>query len=145
MTNVPAIGPSSQVRLHLAIYLEDGTEVLSSLDGEPLELRIGDGTLAPGLEALMHGLRLGADEQFLVDGSTIFGEYEPGRCQRLARADLPDDFSPDPGQVIQFATPGGQETTGTVVSSDANSVEIDFNHPLSRRSLRIRLKVVGLF
>lgn len=143
MTNEPsAIAPGKRVRLHLAIHLEDGTEVLSSLDAEPLEIRIGDGTLAPGLEVLLHGLTAGADEHFLADGGLVFGSYDPALTQRMDRGDLPADFAPEEGQVIAFEAPGGQETPGTIVTVDSTSVEVDFNHPLARRGLKIRAQVI---
>jgi FKBP-type peptidyl-prolyl cis-trans isomerase SlpA len=138
----PPIGPGRQVRLHLAIHLEDGTEALSSLDGEPLEFVVGDGTLAPGLEALLEGLPAGADEQFLADGSAVFGEHDPSRVHRIARSDLPSGFDPEAGEVIQFDAPGGQTMPGTIIDSDADGVDVDFNHPLARRGLRIRAQIV---
>ncbi|WP_200345051.1 FKBP-type peptidyl-prolyl cis-trans isomerase [Halochromatium glycolicum] len=143
-TEPPSIGPGRRVRLHLAIHLEDGTEALSSLDGEPLEFRVGDGTLAPGLESLLDGLCAGADEQFLADGSALFGEHDPSRIQRIARSDLPPDFAPEEGLVIQFETPGGQELPGTILGSDSDGVEVDFNHPLARRGLHIRAQVLDV-
>jgi FKBP-type peptidyl-prolyl cis-trans isomerase 2 len=142
-TSTP-IGPGKQVRLHLAVFLEDGTEVLSSLDAEPLEFRIGDGTLVPGLEAMLQGLLPGEDQQFLADGSAVFGDHNPELIHRVPRTDLPADFLPNEGEVIQFQAPGGQETAGTIVGCSDDEVEIDFNHPLSRRGLRIRAQVLAV-
>jgi FKBP-type peptidyl-prolyl cis-trans isomerase SlpA len=142
-TSTP-IGPGKHVRLHLAVFLEDGTEVLSSLDAEPLEFQIGDGTLAPGLEALLQDLLPGDDQQFLADGSAVFGDHSPALVHRIPRSDLPADFQPEEGQVIQFKAPGGQETAGTVLGCGDDEVEIDFNHPLARRGLRIRVQIIAV-
>ncbi|MEA1051157.1 FKBP-type peptidyl-prolyl cis-trans isomerase [Lamprobacter modestohalophilus] len=142
--NTAKIGPGSQVYLHLAVYLEDGTEVLSSFGDEPMRFRIGDGTLAPGFESLLIDLEPGADEQMLADGSALFGAHDAGLVHRLPLSDLPEGFAPEPGQVIQFQTPGGQETAGTVLSADLTEVEIDFNHPLAHRGLRIRAQVLDV-
>ncbi|MFP4602134.1 MAG: peptidylprolyl isomerase [Halochromatium sp.] len=137
-----SISPGSQVRLHLAIYLDDGTEALSSFGGEPMCFRIGDGTLAPGLEGLLLGLEAGADEQMLAAGAALFGARDAALVQRVPRTDLPDGFAPEPGDVIPFQAPGGQETLGTILSTDDTEVEIDFNHPLARRGLRIHAQVL---
>lgn len=136
------IGPGRAVCLHLAIHLEDGSEVLSTFGGEPMRFRIGDGTLAPRLEDLLAGLCAGADEQLLADGATVFGTHDPALIHRLPRSDLPEDFAPEPGDVIQFKTPGGQETPGSVLEVDNSEIEIDFNHPLAHRGLRIRVQVL---
>jgi FKBP-type peptidyl-prolyl cis-trans isomerase SlpA len=144
MPDATSIGPTSKVRLHLSIHLEDGTEALSSLDDAPLDLHIGDGTLAPGLETLLIGLQSGADEQTLIAGSAVFGEHDPSLVQHMPHSDLPHGFNPEPGQIVSFETPGGQETSGTILSSDTEGVEVDFNHPLSNRSLLIRVQVLAV-
>ncbi|WP_201222771.1 FKBP-type peptidyl-prolyl cis-trans isomerase [Halochromatium roseum] len=141
-THSAKISPGSQVCLHLAVYLEDGTEVLSSFGDEPMRFRIGDGTLAPGLESLLIDLRPGADEQILADGSALFGAHDAGLVHRVPLSDLPEGFAPEPGEVIQFQAPGGQETPGTILSVDKTEAEIDFNHPLARRGLRIHVHLI---
>ncbi|TVQ93961.1 MAG: peptidylprolyl isomerase [Chromatiaceae bacterium] len=140
----PVITRGSRVRVHLSIHLEDGTLALSSFDDEPLEWRIGDGSLAPGLEDLLLGLAPGADEQVLATGDAVFGAPDPGLIQIIAPADLPAGFQAAPGTVVAFAAPGGQETAGTVLAQTAAGLEVDFNPPLARRNLRIRLQVLAV-
>jgi FKBP-type peptidyl-prolyl cis-trans isomerase SlpA len=138
------IEPGRRVAVHLSIHLEDGTEVLSSFDDQPLAFVVGDGTLAPELELTLIDLPVGSDTQTLADGAAIYGQLDPALIQTLEPGDLPAEFAPQPGQVICFTTPGGQETAGTVVSSDADGVRVDFNHPLSRRGLRMRVQVLSV-
>lgn len=132
------------VRLHIAIWLDDGTEVLSSFDDEPLRLRIGDGTLTPGLDELLLGLTAGTDEQLLADGAAVYGDPDPGMVRTIDRSDLPEGFDCVPGRVMLFDTPGGQQTPGTLCRETDEGVEVDFNHPLSRRGLRIRVQILGV-
>lgn len=136
------IRAGAPVRLHLAIVLDDGTQVLSSFDAEPLALRIGDGTLAPGIEEALIGLSPGPEQQILADGAALFGAPDPDNVHLIPLDDLPDGFEPEPGQVIAFAAPGGQETAGTVVDLEPAGVRVDFNHPLSGRGLRLRVQVL---
>ena len=138
------IAPGRRVELHLSIHLEDGTEVLSSFDDQPLTFVVGDGTLAAGLESMLLGLPVGSDTQTLADGAAVYGEPDPALIQILAPSDLPADFAPEPGQVICFTTPGGQETAGTVLNVEDDGVRVDFNHPLSRRGLRVRVQVLSV-
>ena len=132
------------MRLHLALFLEDGTEVLSSFGGEPLALRIGDGTLAPGLEDLLLGLAAGAEERMLADGASVYGRPDPALVHSVPRSDLPADFEAVPGQVVNFAAPNGEETPATVLDEEADGVRIDFNHPLARRGLRIEVRILAV-
>lgn len=136
------VDPGASVRLHLAIRLADGTEVLSSFGGDPLEVSLGAGTLAPGLEALLIGLSAGADERFLVDGSALYGPREASKIHWLPRADLPPDFPLVRGRLVAFDAPGGQELAGLVLEIEADRVQVDFNHPLAGRSLQIHVRIL---
>lgn len=118
--------------------------MLSSFDDAPLTFVIGDGTLAPGLETLLMDLSVGSDTQTLAEGAAIYGEPDPSLIRTLEPRDLPADFAPQPGQVIGFNTPGGQETAGTVLHADDDGVRVDFNHPLSHRGLRVRTQVLSV-
>ncbi|MEA3275857.1 MAG: FKBP-type peptidyl-prolyl cis-trans isomerase [Pseudomonadota bacterium] len=137
-----AIQPRSQVRLHLEIHLEEGTEALSTLGEEPLDCTLGDGTLVPGLERLLLGLEPGADVRFLADGSYLYGSRSEEKIHWLPREGFPED--PTPGQVVAFGAPGGQETAGIVLATESDRVQVDFNHPLSGRSLRIRVHILAV-
>ena len=99
----------SLVELHLALTLGDGTEALSTFDEAPLRLRIGDGTLDPGLEEPLLGLGAGSGLQVpaveMGDGEVPVGKRPAGLELRCAAETLD-------GQVA-FA--GGKESDGEAV------------------------------
>jgi FKBP-type peptidyl-prolyl cis-trans isomerase SlpA len=138
------IEQGSHVTLHLVLTLDDGTEVLSTAEADPLSFTIGDGTLAPGLESLLLDLPVGTDTWALAEGEAVYGAYDPSLVHELPWSDLPADFAPEPGQVIGFSTPGGQETPGTVLAVADRTVRVDFNHPLARRWLKLRVQVLAV-
>jgi FKBP-type peptidyl-prolyl cis-trans isomerase SlpA len=142
--DAPRIGPHSRVTLHLSLTLEDGTEVLSTFAEEPLSFVMGDGTLAPGLEEMLLDLPAGSDTQLLAEGAAVFGAVDPGLVHDLPVDDLPPGFAAEPGQVIAFETPGGQETPGTVLAVTDTHLRVDFNHPLARRGLRARVQILAV-
>jgi FKBP-type peptidyl-prolyl cis-trans isomerase SlpA len=138
------INPGSRVRLHLAIFLEDGTEALSTFGEEPMELTLGDGTLTPGTEALLIGLPAGAEEQFIADGNELFGVWSDENMHWMPLGDFPNGEIPEPGALVVFDTPGGAETAGVIKDVKNDRVLVDFNHPLSGRALRIQVRVLDL-
>jgi FKBP-type peptidyl-prolyl cis-trans isomerase SlpA len=144
VTRKDSIQPGSRVRLHLEILLADGTEALSSFGGEAMELTMGDGTLAPGIEGLLIGLQAGADARILADGSELYGPHEEGNIHWLPRSDFPAGLDPSPGQLVAFETPGGLEIAGVLLEGKADLVRVDFNHPLSGHSLQIRAQVLAV-
>lgn len=142
MQETPAIQPGAKVRLHLEIRLQDGTVALSTFGEEPLSFRVGDGTLAPELEGLVSGLTAGSETRFLVDGSDLYGQRVAEKIHWMERSEFPEDMDLGPGSVVAFDTPGGQEMGGIVLALNADSVQVDFNHPLAGRSLQIHTRVL---
>jgi FKBP-type peptidyl-prolyl cis-trans isomerase SlpA len=143
-TRASTIHLGARVRLHLAIRLQDGTEALSTFGEEPLALTIGDGTLAPGLEALLEGTASGEEKRLVADGRTLFGERIDEKIHWLPRGDFPAALAPEPGQVVAFETPGGEETAGLVLAVEGDRVQVDFNHPLAGRLLQIELQILDV-
>jgi FKBP-type peptidyl-prolyl cis-trans isomerase SlpA len=140
----PAIRPGSRIELHLQIRLADGTEVLSSFAEVPMELTIGDGTLATDLEDLLIGLPSGADERFFADGSELYGPRDELEIQWLPRSDFPSDIELDRGQILAFEAPDGQEAAGLLLEMDAERIQVDFNHPLAGRAVLIRAHILSV-
>ena len=109
-----------------------------------MELTLGDGTLGPGLEDLLIGLEAGADERILADGTELYGPREEANLHWLPRASFPLNADLKSGQLVAFDTPGGQEIAGVVSETDNDRVKVDFNHPLSGRSLQIRAQIISV-
>jgi FKBP-type peptidyl-prolyl cis-trans isomerase SlpA len=139
----PLIRPCSWIRLHLSIHLSDGTEALSTFGEDPLELTLGDGTLTAGTEALLLGLGPGAQEEFLANGNALFGDWSEEMLHWLDQGSFPGEV-PVPGSLIAFTTPDGTETAGIVQQWAGDRVQVDFNHPLSGRALRLRIQILAV-
>lgn len=139
----PSIRSGSWVRLHLSIHLGDGTEALSTFGESPLELTLGDGTLTPGTEHNLLGLIAGAEVDRLADGNQLFGQWSKDNLHWLAKTEFPDAV-PQPGSLVAFATPEGVETPGIIKDIQGDQVQVDFNHPLSGRVLRLRYQILAV-
>ena len=138
------IGPGATVRMHFAFSLTDGTVAYSSFDEEPLEFTWGDGTLRPGLELAVLGLRTGDDQTLTLLAEQAYGPYDEALVQDMPLSEFPDQIAPEPGQIIGFQTEGGEETAGTVLAVDATAARVDFNHPLAGREVVFRVKILAI-
>ena len=125
------ISPESTVTLHLSLTLEDGTVAESTFDDAPLTFTLGDGTLVEGLELGLYGLRAGDTQRLSLFPEQAYGLRDPEKIHFLPRADFPADMALEPGCVIGFDTPEGEELAGMVVAAEGDAVEVDFNHPLA--------------
>jgi FKBP-type peptidyl-prolyl cis-trans isomerase SlpA len=138
------IKPDSLVTLHYRLATGDDVALVSTFDGTPATLQLGNGELVPTLEACLEGMALGERQTFLLEPEQAFGPHSPDLVQRLARADLPADGNLEVSSMIEFSGPEGMHITGLVRELDADSALIDFNHPLAGRDVRFEVEIVGI-
>jgi len=138
------IAPGRTVELHLEVRFQDGFVAFSTFDAEPIAFKVGDGTLATGLESTLLGLPDGTDTYVIGHGSELFSPYDETNIHWIEPSDFPPGMTPVPGQVVAFHTPGGHETSGLILELDEGRVRVDFNHPFAGRSLTIRVKVLSV-
>ena len=140
----PEIGPGSLVTLHLSLTLEDGTEVLTTFDEEPLTLTLGDGTLQAGFELALMGLKATDEQTLTLTPDQTYGWHEADRIHEMPLSDFPGDAQPEVGQLIAFTLPDGQETAGLVREVSEQAARVDFNHPLAGHDLVFRARILAV-
>ena len=138
------ISQGSRVVMHFTLSLDDGTEVISTYDGEPITFAIGDGTLEPGLEAVLMGRQAGDRRSQPLSGNDIYGVWEPENQQWIETAEFPPSLQLEAGQIIAFSTPAGDEVAGAVMQLEDARVLIDFNHPLSGRTVIFQTDIIAV-
>lgn len=136
--------PGCPVTLHLSIALEDGTEALSTFGEDPVSLTVGDGTLQPGLELALYGLKAGDDQTLSLLAEQAYGLRDPALIHSLPMTDFDAGFVPEVGQVIAFSLPNGDEAPGVVLEVEEGRVEVDFNHPLAGHEIRFRAQILDV-
>lgn len=138
------IEAGSTVTLHLTLALEDGRVAESTREGEPHTFTLGDGSLLPGLELALYGLRPGDTQRLLLHPEQAFGLRDPAKLHHLPRALFADDLGLEPGTVIGFTDSGGEEIPGTVLSVTETAVEVDFNHPLAGHAVTFDVEIIDV-
>jgi len=128
------IRAGDRVTLHFSLLLETGEEVDTTRRGKPASFTLGDGSLLPGFERALAGLRAGDDVQIALPAEEAFGPHRAENVRRLPREQFGVDVAPEPGLVVSFAGPGG-ELPVVVRRIMESTVEVDFNHPLAGRTI----------
>ncbi|MFP5506691.1 MAG: peptidylprolyl isomerase [Gammaproteobacteria bacterium] len=144
MIHPSQIQPGSRVRLHLAIRLADGTVVESTFDDEPLELVIGDGTLVHGLEVALYGMRAGQRQSLTLHPEQAYGAHDREAVGWLPRAQFPAEMVLQPGSLVGFADPEGEEVAALVTAVEPERVQIDFNHPLAGKPIIFESEILSV-
>lgn len=152
--NDDLIGPDSRVTLHFSLRLADAGPSVDSdpedalLDStfgrKPASLVIGDGSLLPGFERRLFGLRAGDRERFHMLPEDGFGQPNPGNIQRVARSSFTAETEPMPGMVMSFTDASGSEVPGVISGFDGDQVVVDFNHPLAGRELLFEVEILAV-
>lgn len=135
-----------QIALSFKIALASG-QLLDEADAtDPLVLSLGDGQLHPNLEALITGLEEGTAAKFNVPPEEGFGYPDPTNVYDIAQDEFAEDMTLEPGLVIGFTTPTGDEIPGTVVAinNEQQSVKVDFNHPLAGETFIFEVNVLAV-
>ena len=132
--NVP-VSEGTRVYLNFSVSLEDGSEVDSNFGGDPVDFVVGDGSLLPGFERLIFGMSAGDRQMFTVAPEDAFGQPNDNNLQYLPRDQFDDDMELEIGLVFSFADASGGELPGMIIACDEEEVTVDFNHPLSGRTI----------
>lgn len=138
------IGPGTQVTLHFAVKLEDGSVVDSTFNNSPATFTVGDKNLLDGFERVLFGLCAGDKDSFHLAPEQGFGRHNPNNVQEFPRADFAADLTLEEGLLLSFADANNQEMPGVVAAFDNNKVVIDFNHPLAGRHLVFDVEVIDV-
>lgn len=125
------IGPGSEVLMHFTLSLADGTVADSTRDGEPLRFVMGDGTLIEGLELVLYGLKVGDRQCLSIEPRDAFGFPNEENIHTMPRSEFPADMQLEPGLIVGFTTPSGEEVPGAIQEIKGDEVVVDFNHPLA--------------
>jgi FKBP-type peptidyl-prolyl cis-trans isomerase SlpA len=128
------VGPGTRVSLVFSLELESG-EVIDATGNSGAEFTVGDGNLLPGFEKAMFGLKAGAKRRLKIDAESGFGIPNPENIRRMKRSQ---------GLMMSFADAQNTELPGVILGVDGDYVEIDFNHPLSGKTLIFDVEVLSV-
>ena len=136
------IQENSKVSLRYELLLDDGTEVESNLDDEPLVFVMGDGTLTEGMEMALLGQEENSSVSVTIPPEQGYGYPDENKIHSMPASDFPRDLKPEPGQVIAFDGPDGEDIIGTILEINKDEVSVDFSHPLAGRNLVFKATIL---
>jgi FKBP-type peptidyl-prolyl cis-trans isomerase SlyD len=122
----------------------DGEMMDTSSGHEPLEFLQGAGNIIPGLEQELYGMAVGESKKVIVQPEDGYGVLDPEAFIDVPKDQFPADVPLEEGVEIQVTNQDGQAMSARIDSVSADSVKLDFNHPLAGKELHFDVKVVGL-
>ncbi len=133
-----------RVTLNFSLLLRNGTLVDHTGDGEPLTITIGKGELVAGLEQRLLGLCPGDKRHFEIPAADGYGPRLEENIQVVPREHFPPDLVAEPGAIIGFTLPTGEEVPGRIMTIDDAEVTVDFSHPLAGHDLVLDVEILAV-
>lgn len=142
------IGEKTFVSLSYALKV-DGEVVDSAPVEAPLEFVYGSGYLLPKFEENLKGLKKGEKFEFTLSPADGYGETIEDAVVELPKTVFMVDGSIEDGLLevgnqIPMSTADGQYLMGTVKEVSAESVKMDFNHPMAGKTLDFSGEIVDV-
>ena len=146
---VNLIEPGSFLTLHYRLAGRNGADWVNTFAAQAATLMLGQGQLAPAIEARLVGLAEGAHACFTLAEGEAFGAHNPHMLQRVKLALLHELGDPQAsyqvGDAVQFPTPDGAASyAGVVRKRGPDWLLFDFNHPLAGQAVTFEVQVIGV-
>ncbi|MGV0034596.1 MAG: FKBP-type peptidyl-prolyl cis-trans isomerase [Candidatus Azotimanducaceae bacterium WSBS_2022_MAG_OTU7] len=139
MNNVP-VGPGTRVTLIFTLALSTG-DVIDATGDKPATFEVGDGSLLPGFESAMYGMKAGDSAELPITAEKGFGLPNEENVHMMKRALFEVSQDLEEGLVVSFADGEGGERPGVVSRLFDELIEVDFNHPLAGQDLLFDVQI----
>lgn len=134
---------NSVVSLNYTGKLEDGSIFDTSLtEGrEPLLATLGQGSLIPGFEKGLLGMKEGDKKTIEIDHTEAYGERKDELIAEVPKDRVPENIEVE--QMLQTMTQQGPMNV-LVKEIKEETVILDANHPLAGKKLIFELEVISV-
>lgn len=130
------------ISLEYTVKLEDGQPVDTNVGQDPLTYTQGANQIIRGVEAAVVGMEVGQTKQVVVSPTEGYGDRDPNAVHEVPKAKVPQEAKI--GTMLHGKDANGREIRPTVSAINADTVILDFNHPLAGKTLHFDLKVVNI-
>ena len=131
------------VSFHYTLTNQEGEQIESSRDQQPMTYLHGSNNIIPGLEKVMVGKSVGDEFQVTVEAGEAYGERNEDKLQRIPAKHFKNLKRLMPGQTVALQTQQGQVQV-TVVKIGRFIVDVDANHPLAGQALTFDVEVTEI-
>ncbi|MDR3162695.1 MAG: peptidylprolyl isomerase [Helicobacteraceae bacterium] len=118
-----------------------GELIDSNKGGGALEFLMGGGHIVQGLEEAVSLMSEGESRRLVVPSEKAYGTYDADALERIEKEQF-NGIDLREGMTLYGSSENGQNVQVTVKSIDADTVTIDYNHPLAGKNLDFDVRVV---
>jgi peptidylprolyl isomerase len=133
-----------KVKVHVNVWLEDGTNFVNSRDDEPLEFIIGKGEVISGFENAVIGMEVGEKKTVTIPPEDAFGQRHEELVVDVHKSDFPEHITPVIGERLKIRMKGSDPIEVTVKDTSEDIVTLDGNHPLAGYTLAYNIQLISI-
>lgn len=137
------VSDGKQVSLEYTLTLADKKVLESNVGKEPMTYTQGAHEIVPGLEKAMEGLAVGEKKHVEVKPADGYGDVDPKAFQEVKKSQIPESAW-KVGTQLEAKSQDGESMFPRVTEVKADTVVLDFNHPLAGKTLFFDVKVVDI-
>jgi FKBP-type peptidyl-prolyl cis-trans isomerase SlyD len=139
------VGKDTFVIIEYRVHLDDGSYVKGDTGPVSLNFVVGYDQVLPALERKLLGLAEGAEIEFTIPASEAFGEYDVSQVHTKTFEEFPAGRSLEAGKWIVATNEQTQAQYSYYVrEKTADTVSLDFNHPLAGKDLHYQVKIISV-
>ena len=133
------------ISVHYRGTLEDGTEFDSSHNrGETLNFTVGSGQMISGFDTGVVGMSVGEVKNITLTADEGYGNRVNEAVQDVPKSSFPDDFEFVVDATVQGSGPDGRPIMAKILKENAETITLDFNHPLAGQALNFEIELVEI-
>jgi len=132
------------VKIQYEGLMTNGT-VITSSQGEPLQIKLGAGDIISGLEQALVGMQLGEKKTVKLEPRAAFGEMNPDLVVFVPADKVPAEVYEQTKLREQMHVQGGsRQIKGTVIAKTDKGLTCDLNHPLAGYELHFAVEMIEI-
>jgi len=137
--------PGDTVSVVYTGMYENKTVFDTNVNKTPLSFTIGAGTMIPGFDAAVRGMKIGETKTVTIPYDQAYGAYDPDLVQIVPRDKFPANTTLYPGEPLGFrSSVNGKSYIVYVVNITSAGVAVDANSPLAGQNLTFDIRVTGI-
>lgn len=133
-----------KVKVHYHGKLTSGETFDSSEGKEPLEFKVGEGSVIKGFEEGVMGMQIGDKKTIQVSIEDAYGPKNEEMLIEFPKDRFSSDMNPEVGMPLTMSNGSGQNFRVTIVEVKVDSVILDANHPLAGEDLIFDIELVEI-
>lgn len=133
------------VTMHYDMVMEDGSEIGTTRDSEPLSFILGMmETDPPALGASLLGKPLDYEGTVVLGPTEAYGEALPieQSVGVVPVSSFPENFPMDPGMIFEVEVEGRGYVPGMILEVVGDDVRLKYGHPLAGHTITFNITVV---